>query len=56
MPAESVREKGITEYPRNGGDLEVAARIAGHAPTRIAQLYNKLPKEISLDNIDRIHI
>ena len=28
--AHSFRGTGITEYLRNGGDLEVAARIAGH--------------------------
>jgi len=33
-----------------------ASRIAGHASTRTTQLYNKLPEEISLDEIERIHI
>ena len=47
---------GITEYLRNGGDLEVATRIAGHESTRTTQLYNRLPEEISLDEIERIHI
>ena len=60
LPAEicahSFRGTGITEYLRNGGDLEVAARIAGHASTRTTQLYNKLPEEIALDEIERIHI
>ena len=54
--AHSFRGTGITEYLRNGGDLEVAARIAGHESTRTTQLYNRLPEEISLDEIDRIHI
>jgi len=60
LPAEicahSFRGAGITKYLRNGGDLEVAARIADHASTRTMQLYNKLPEEISLDEIERIHI
>ena len=60
LPAEicahSFRGTGITEYLRNGGDLEVAARIAGHESTRTIQLYNRLPEEISLDEIERIHI
>ncbi len=61
LPAEicahsSVRGTGITEYLRNGGDLEVAARIAGHESTRTTQLYNRLNEEISLDEIERIHI
>ena len=52
LPAEiyahSFRGTGFTEYLRNGGDLEVLARTT--------QLYNKLPEEISLDEIERIHI
>ena len=54
--AHSFRGTGITEYLRNGGDLEVAARIAGHESTRTTQLYNRLNEEISLDEIERIHI
>ena len=54
--AHSFRGTGITEYLRNGGDLEVAARIAGLESTRTTQLYNRLPEEISLDEIERIHI
>ena len=50
------RGTGITEYLRNGGDLEVATRIADHASTRTTQPYNKLPEEVSLDEIERIHI
>ena len=54
--AHSFRGTGITEYLRNGGDLEVAARIAGHESTRTTQLYNRVQDEISLDEIERIHI
>ena len=54
--AHSFRGTGITEYLRNGRDLEVAARIAGHESTRTTQLYNRLQEEISLDEIERIHI
>ena len=54
--AHSFRGTEITEYLRNGGDLEVAARIAGHESTRTTQLYNRLHEEISLDEIERIHI
>ena len=50
------RGTGITEYLRNGGDLEVAAWIAGHESTRTTQLYNQIHEEISLDEIERIHI
>ena len=38
LPAEicahSFRRIGITEYLRTGGDIKVAARIAGHESTR----------------------
>ena len=52
----SFRGTGITEYLRNGGDLEIAARIAGHESTRTTQLYNRMHEELSLDEIERIHI
>ena len=52
----SFRGTGITEYLRNGGDLENAARIAGHESTRTTQLYNRLHEKLSLDEIERIHI
>ena len=35
---------------------EVAARITGHEFTHTTQLYNRLQEEISLDEIERIHI
>jgi len=54
--AHSFRGTGITEYLRAGGTLETAARIAGHASTRTTQLYNRLDDEVSLDEIERIHI
>ena len=60
LPAEicahSFRGSGITEYLRNGGDLEVTARIAGRESTRTTQLYNRLREESSLDASERIHI
>ena len=60
LPAEicahSFRGTGITEYLRNGGDLKVAVRIAGHESTRTTQLYNRVQDEISLDEIERIYI
>ena len=54
--AHSFRGTGITEYVRSGGTLETAARIAGHESTRTTQLYNRLPDEVSLDEIKRIPI
>ena len=54
--AHSFRGTGITEYLRSGGTLETAARIAGHESTRTTQLYNRLNDELSLDEIEKIHI
>lgn len=52
----SFRGTGITEYLRNGGDLGIAAQIAGHESTCTTQLYNRLEEELSLDELERIHI
>ena len=54
--AHTFRGTGITECLRNGGDLEAAARIAGHQSTRTTQLYNRLAEEISFDEMERVHI
>ena len=54
--AHSFRGTAITEYLRNGGDLQIAARIAGHQSTRNTHLYNRLLEETSLAEIERIHI
>ena len=60
LPAEtcahSFRGTGITEYLRNGDNLEAAARIAGHKSTRTTQLYNRLQEKTSLEEIECIHI
>lgn len=52
----SFRATGITEYIRNGGTEEKAARIAGHESPRTTQLYNRVQEDVSLDEIERIHI
>ena len=52
----SFRGTGITEYLRNGGDLEIAVRIANHESTRTTQLYNRTEDELTLDETERIHI
>jgi len=60
LPAEicnhSLRGTGITKYLRNGGELETAAKIAGHESTRTTQLYGRTDNELSLNEIERIHI
>lgn len=60
LPAEicnhSFRATGVTEFLKNGGTIETAARIAGHESTRTTQLYDRSFQEISLDEIERILI
>jgi site-specific recombinase XerD len=37
----SFRAAGITHFLENGGSLEVAQRIAGHADSRTTTLYDR---------------
>jgi len=41
----TFRGTGITEFLRNGGELETAARIAGHDSTRTTQIYDRTEQE-----------
>jgi site-specific recombinase XerD len=43
-------------YLKNGGTLEMAASMAGHASTRTTQLYDRRRDEMSLDEVERIVI
>ena len=52
----TFRATGITNYLQNGGSLETAARIAGHASTRTTQLYNRSQDDLTLCEIERIRI
>jgi site-specific recombinase XerD len=52
----TFRATGITAYLKNGGTLENAAAMANHASTRTTQLYDRRGDEISLDEIERIHL
>lgn len=50
----SFRAAGITAYLKNGGTIERAAHIAGHASTRTTQLYDRRPDDVTLDEIEKI--
>jgi len=52
----TLRATGITAYLKNGGTLENAAAMANHASTRTTQLYDRRYNDISLDEVERIHI
>ena len=52
----TFRATGITAYLSNGGTLEHAQRIAGHASPKTTKLYDGTADTVSLDEIERILI
>lgn len=50
----TFRAAGITAYLKNGGTIERAAVIAGHASTRTTKLYDRRNDELTLDEIEKI--
>ena len=56
------RQLHVSKHPGSPSIFETEAtsrsrpRIAGHESTRTTQLHNRLREEISLDEIERIHI
>ena len=50
----SWRARGITAYLENGGLLEHAQQMAGHASARTTRLYDRRGEQISLDEVERI--
>ena len=52
----TFRATGITAYLSNGGTLEHAQRIAGHASPKTTKLYDRTAVAITLDEIERIVI
>lgn len=52
----TFRATGITAYLRNGGKLEVAQQMAGHASPSTTQLYDRREDDVALDEVERILI
>jgi integrase/recombinase XerD len=50
----SFRVTGITNFLENGGTLEVAQRIAGHAISRTTKLYDRHGQKVLLEHMERI--
>jgi integrase/recombinase XerD len=50
----SLRAAGITNFLENGGNLEVAQRIAGHADSRTTKLYDRRGQKVLLEDMERI--
>ena len=52
----TFRATGITTYLKNGGTLERAQYMAGHASARTTKLYDRRNDEVTLDEVERIVI
>ena len=52
----TFRATGITAYLSNGGTLEHAQQIAGHASPKTTKLYDRTADTVTLDEIERIVI
>ena len=52
----SWRATGVTTYLLNGGTLEHAQAIAGHASPKTTKLYDRTREDITLDEIERINV
>ena len=52
----TFRATGITAYLQHGGTIEIAAAMANHSSTKTTQLYDRRRDEISLGEVERIHI
>ncbi len=52
----TFRATGITAYPSNGGTLEHAQQIAGHASPKTTKLYDRTADTVTVDEIERIVI
>lgn len=52
----SFRATGITLHQENGGSIEAAARLAGHADTRTTQLYNRARSAVVNIEVERVQL
>ncbi len=53
---DTFRATGITAYLSNGGTLEHAQQIAGHASPKTTKLYDRTADTVTVDEIERIVI
>ena len=52
----SFRAIGITDYLENGGDINIAKRMAGHSNIKTPELYDRRGDEVSFSEIERVGI
>lgn len=50
----TFRATGITAYLKNGGTIDRAQKLAGHASSKTTALYDRRDDEISLEEVERI--
>ena len=52
----SFRAIGLTDYLENGGDINIAKRMAGHANIKTTELYDRRDDDVSFSEIERVGI
>jgi integrase/recombinase XerD len=52
----SFRAIGLTDYLENGGDINIAKRMAGHANIKTTELYDRRSDDVSFSEIERVGI
>ena len=52
----SFRANGITDYLENGGDINIAKRMAGHSNIKTTELYDRRGDEVSFSEIEKVGI
>ena len=52
----TFRATGITAYLKNGGTIDRAQKLAGHASSKTTALYDRRDDEISVEEVERIVI
>ena len=52
----TFRATGITVYRKSGGTLDGAQKIANHSSARTTKLYDRSEDDITLDEIEGIHL
>ena len=52
----TFRATGITTFLENGGDLEVAQHVAGHASANTTRIYDHRDQNVAQEEIERVRI
>jgi len=52
----TFRATGITTFLENGGDLEIAQHVAGHASANTTRIYDHRDQKVAQEEIERVRI